>query len=738
MLRIDLFLKDSDDFAMCFQDKHSSKHMLEKQRLSTESSRASFSSSSRSSSFSSLDYNKTTQPEPSSSDRIIFPETNSGESGMSRQTVDLREVVKDSMYREAHHGFPVKTGVKDETVDSLFKHRDSPRPLQFSRSNEGSSRKQDLPVDLKESSLAVLSKFQETSWYHSEPRELSRSASYQSKDGSFFSIAKDAPRFSYDGRDMRYASFESRDSSKSSLKFKELPRLSLDSRENSMRSFKSDSQPLLNPLQRDGGSSNHSISSQVRPPSVVAKLMGLETLPSSVSSSENVMNSERTSSVVDSGRTSKSPNTPFQMFSSSKNLWKEPNSPRWKNSDPTLKPASRFPIEPAPWKQHDGNRTSQKTASKNMKSHSKIPNSSFPSVYSEIEKRLKDLEFSQSGKDLRALKQILEAMQAKGLLESQKGEDHQAFVSQEEIERKYTNSMSGSRLVNQQKLQHDFVSLSAKRGANFSRSFESPIVIMKPAKLVEKSGIPASSVISLDDLSGLPRVQDGGATSLDSRKSAVNSRASSRDQILKSTTREKVPTNVKNNTKTLKSAQSSTTRTSLSSKENNTGSLKSSGSISPRMQQKRQELERRSRPPIPPPDSSKPRRNSSKQGTESSSPGGRRRLKPTNLQHIDEIRNELRNLSCHENESSAQSDGSVLSESRIDFEVNSSERSPEMSSCPSSSMKPAHHLVPDFTRKVSFFLQFIFIHIDLISKFSRLFTNIYICFISEVLPGKSK
>lgn len=700
---------------MSFQDKHSSKHMLEKQRLSTESSRASFSSSSRSSSFSSLDYNKTTQPEPSSSDRITFPETNSGESGMmSRQTVDLREVVKDSMYREAHHGLPVKSAaVKDDTVDSIFKHRDSPRPLQFSRSNEGSSRKQDLPVDLKESSLRVLSKFQETPWYHnSEPRELSRSASYQSKEGgSFFSIAKDAPRFSYDGRDTRYASFESRDSSKSSMKFKELPRLSLDSRENSMRSFKSDSQPLLNPLQRDGGSSNHSISSQVRPPSVVAKLMGLETLPSSVSSSENVMNSERTFSVVDSGRASKSPNTPFQMSSSSKNLWKEPNSPRWKNSDPTLKPASRFPIEPAPWKQLDGNRTSQRTAFKNMKSHSKVPNSSFPSVYSEIEKRLKDLEFSQSGKDLRALKQILEAMQAKGLLESQTVEDRQAFASQEDIERKYTNSMSGSRLVNQQKLQHDFVSLSAKRGTNFSRNFESPIVIMKPAKLVEKSGIPASSVISLDDLSSLPRVQDGVAASVDRRKSSVNGRASSRDQIPKSTMREKVPANVKNNTKTLKSSQSSTTRTSQSSKENNAGSLKSSGSISPRMQQKRQELERRSRPPIPPPDSSKPRRNSSKQGTESSSPGGRRRPKPTNLQHIDEIRNELRNLSCYENESSAQSDGSVLSESRIDFEVNSSERSPEMSSCPSPSMKPAHHLVPGFMGKVSFFLQFIFIYI---------------------------
>lgn len=710
--------------AISLQDKHSSKHILEKQRLSTESSRASFSSSSRSSSFSSLDYNKTTQPETLSFDRIIFPETPSGEPGMSQTTspqlgrhaVDLREVVKDSMYREGHHGLPIKTTVRDEAADSLFKDRDSPRPMQFSRvSSEGSyglglKGKQDLPVDLKES-LRVLSKLQETPWYN-EPRELSRSASYQSKDGSFFPITKEAPRFSYDGRDTRHASFESRDISKSSLKFKELPRLSLDSRENSMRSFKSDSQPFLKPLQRDSGSSNNNIpiqqisGSQARPPSVVAKLMGLEALPSSVSSIESKMSSEKFHSVEGSCQSSKSTNTtelckPIRISSSPKNSWKEPNSPRWKNPDSTLKPASRFPIEPAPWKQLDGSRTSPKPASRNMKVPPKAANS-FPSVYSEIEKRLKDLEFSQSGKDLRALKQILEAMQAKGLLESQKGED-QTFATQKDIERRYANSMSGARLLNQEKLQNDSVSSSTKRGTNLSRHFESPIVIMKPAKLVEKSGIPASSVISLNDLSSLPKIQDG--VLVDGRKSSVNGRAA-RDQIPKSTARDNGSNSTRTNTRILKSSPSA--RTSQSSKENHTGSVKSSGSISPRLQQKRQELERRSRPPIPPPsDSSRSRRHSNRQGTESSSPGGRRRPKSTNLQQIDdqlcESSNEIRNLSYHENESSAQSDGSTLSDSRMDIEVTSTERSPVMSSCQSPSMKPVHHLVSGFIEKVGFF-----------------------------------
>ncbi|KAL6995229.1 hypothetical protein U1Q18_005364 [Sarracenia purpurea var. burkii] len=79
--------------------------------------------------------------------------------------------------------------------------KSSPRPLQLSRSVDGScSGKKTLPYDLKES-LRVLAKLREAPWYFNDAGERSRS-SCESKEGSLFSsAARDAPRFSYDGRE---------------------------------------------------------------------------------------------------------------------------------------------------------------------------------------------------------------------------------------------------------------------------------------------------------------------------------------------------------------------------------------------------------------------------------------------------------------------------------------------------------------------------------------------------------
>ncbi|KAF2282317.1 hypothetical protein GH714_043846 [Hevea brasiliensis] len=116
------------------------KSLNEKQRISTESTRPSFSSSC-SSSLSSLDCNKTAQPEESSFDRIIFPEIPSRDAVLTQpctsphlgqQSLDLQDVVKDSMYREAG-GLSVKTSTKEEAVAHAVKHKDSPRPLQLSK-----------------------------------------------------------------------------------------------------------------------------------------------------------------------------------------------------------------------------------------------------------------------------------------------------------------------------------------------------------------------------------------------------------------------------------------------------------------------------------------------------------------------------------------------------------------------------------------------------------------------------
>ncbi|KAJ7956484.1 Protein LONGIFOLIA [Quillaja saponaria] len=677
------------------------KGVNEKQRISTESSRASFSSSCSSSS---LDCNKVSQQE-ASFDRIIFPETPSKDPVMNqpisspqlgRQSLDLRDVVKDSMYREAS-GLALKTASKEEVPCHALKHRDSPRPFQLSNSVDGSyevgvNGKQSVPVDLKES-LKVLAKLRETPWYYNEDREPPRS-SYEVKDGPRHSFSKDAPRFSYDGREIRRLSFESRDTLKSASKLKDLPRLSLDSREGSMRSSMSDSKPAhLSKSFQNNGNLNYKVSNfpqssgtQKRPPSVVAKLMGLEALPESSLAGNTQSGIIETSSVEDKepfSRPSKTNNLnrPIRTSSSPRKSLKDPTSPRWKNSDLVMKPisSSRFPIEPAPWKQLDGNQCSQKSSFRPIKFPSRTSDS-FPSVYSEIERRLKDLEFKQSGRDLRALKQILEAMQSKGLLDTRKEEQPANFGSQRNYEPKSTISNQNSRSVRQQSPQHNRVISSTVGGSDSAKAFESPIVIMKPAKLVERSGIPASSVTSIDVLSGPHRNQSGGL--VDNRKVLANGRMAkdhspkvSRGDAAASSTEKR------GSSRNMRSGQS-LSRSQQFSKENSPSSVKNSGSVSPRLQQKKLELEKRSRPPTPPSDSNKPRRQSSRQAPESGSPGGKQRPKSSNLQRSDdqlsEISNESRTLSCLGDDSSLQSEDNTVLDLKTDMEVTSTLQSPDI------------------------------------------------------------
>ncbi|KAK4479415.1 hypothetical protein RD792_014929 [Penstemon davidsonii] len=612
-------------------EKYSQKNMQDKQRVSTESSRASFSSSSRSSSFSSIDCNRATQLEPASFDRIIFPETPSRDSTMSlqnssprlsRQSLDLRDLVKDSMYREVP-GLSIKPKTIEEPKDSVAKYRDTPKS-----SNE---------------SLRVLEKLQESQWSHNnKPRQLLRSTSYHSKDGSSFSVPKDPPRFSYDGRDMNRTPFDSREPSKSTLKLKDLPRLSLDGREGSMRSLNADSKSnFLKTIHKDNNIEfEGKILSlqQARPPSVVAKLMGLDTLPDSVASSDTNMGSSRSFPDEDFVNISSSvaqtnPSKGIQQSSFSKNLWKDPSSPRWRNPDSSMKPMLKFPIEPAPWKHSEGTRGSQKPVSRTTRVPIKSQDT-FSSVYSEIEKRLKDLKFTQSGKDLRALKQILEAMQVKGPLETQEEGHGSNFATDSDHDKRLFSSVNDTRSVNNRKPQNDQVLASAKRRVSSTRNYDSPIVIMKPAKLVEKSGIPAGSIIALVDNRKSLNAEEL-ITSSSQRDNAVNYVHTKNDRTLK--------------------AKQSSTRSQHLTKDSNVAVVKSSGSISPRMQQQKLELDKRSRPPTPP-DSSKSRRQPNKQQVESNSPGGKRRPKQLNTQQSDnqvsEIGVESRKLSHRENENS--------------------------------------------------------------------------------------
>ncbi|XP_047314768.1 protein LONGIFOLIA 1-like [Impatiens glandulifera] len=255
------------------------------QRTSFESPpRTSLSSSLSSSTYSSLDNNRTNQAEPSPSKTMM---------NSRNQSIDLRDVVKDSIYKEPQRLVVRKT---NRGSSHTLKHIDSPRPS--------------LP-------------------------------------------SKYAPRFSYDGR-------ESRDKWTSTMKIKELPRLSLDSKQGS--SSRTKSNYIFAEERKEIEVGIHKRSS-----SVVAKLMGLEGLSDSVSSE-----------IVQ----------PIEVKSSYRH-------------DDNLETTPR----PAPWKNQEGVRNSPKLE---LQTRSR---SSPPSVYGQIEKRLTDLEFKSSGKDLRALKQILEAME---------------------------------------------------------------------------------------------------------------------------------------------------------------------------------------------------------------------------------------------------------------------------------------------------------------------------------------
>ncbi|PON70556.1 Protein LONGIFOLIA [Parasponia andersonii] len=690
---------------------NSNKSVNEKQRLSTESSRASFSSSC-SSSLSSLDYNKTTQQEVSSFDRIIRdPMMNQSSTSpqFGRQSLDLRDVVKDSMYREAR-GLSVKTTTKEEAAGHRVKHRDSPRPLQLSEHMDGGigiSGKQNTPVDLKES-LRVLAKLREAPWYHKDAREHPVPL-YESKDAPWHSILNDAPRFSYDGRENNRLSFEARDALKSTTK----PRLSLDGREVSIRGSKFDSKP--NHLSKFSKSSRvlnekdpslpESSGTQKRPPSVVAKLMGLDALPDSTLADDGQLGLIKTLPIHDGDSSAKSLatnnlNRPLRLSNSPRNLMKEPTSPQWKSTDFVMKPlsSSRFPIEPAPWRMQDGTRGSQKTSSRPVKVPARTANS-FPSVYSEIEKRLKDLEFKQSGKDLRALKQILEAMQEKGLLDARKEEQASNFGTQRHHEQRHVSPNLNLSSVNQGHLLGNHIIATTIRQSGSSRTFESPIVIMKPAKLFEKSSASTSSEVSADGHSNIHKPENGGA--VDGKRGSNNSRTA-KDQAPKFGRRDAAVNSVDKRGSARNTRPTQSRSQQLQIENTATNAAKSTGSVSPRLQQKKLEMEKRSRPPTPPSNSNKPRRQTNRQSKDSGSPGGRTRPKYPNSQQIDDQLSEISTeskMSCQGDDASVQSEGNMLVDSALDMEVTSALRSTEMNIILSPSMKDASCLASDSVQK---------------------------------------
>uniref|UniRef100_A0A1J3FUE3 Protein LONGIFOLIA 2 n=1 Tax=Noccaea caerulescens TaxID=107243 RepID=A0A1J3FUE3_NOCCA len=373
---------------------------------------------------------------------------------------------------------------------------------------------------------------------------------------------KESHRLSYDERELR------NNGVKTGSKLKETPRLSLDSRSPKADAARSSCSP------EESATMSHRRSNS----SVVAKLMGLEV------TADNFDNTEQRKE----NRFCDSPRPMSRVM--------EPRALQRSRSVDSIK---KIPVEAAPWKQ--------------MKA-----GDSALTVYGEIQKRLTQLEFKKSGKDLRALKQILEAME------------------------KTQQLMDGSR--------DDTTYIHQPVATNPAMNFKSSpsILVKKPAAPVSTSSQPQN--VKLGSSRQTRKITSGKQNAMD-----LTPRPGLYPGQLDSTK--------SNSPKPLRSRQAlaadscSVVNKSVRSQQQ---------SVSPRTQPKKLGFERQSRPTSPKPELSKIQR----QQTESASPRRKQGMKPRDtLQQLDDrlsdASSDLRSL---------RSDSNISLGSNVDMEVTSRQR----------------------------------------------------------------
>lgn len=251
--------------------------------------------------------------------------------------------------------------------------------------------------------------------------------------------------------------FEFKEGTRTSWKFgKEAPRLSLDSR--ATVDAKGSLHPkeirtnasILTPTRSDNAGSGDGDDKQRRSPSVIARLMGLEPLPDS--DTEPVKKAELRRSASES-RVSRDL---FQYrFIDNGNLQlKQPNQSYSNTERNENKRLSSYPTNTRPvavdamdlhsFRNVNANPEQPKTLNRGFATNSWRPQQHrrsyfdtadvFPepkqtmSMYGDIEKRLKVRGIDEPSKDLETLKQILEALQLKGLLHSKRPTEHRNLV----------------------------------------------------------------------------------------------------------------------------------------------------------------------------------------------------------------------------------------------------------------------------------------------------------------------
>ncbi|XP_041007593.1 protein LONGIFOLIA 2-like [Juglans microcarpa x Juglans regia] len=629
-------------------ERNPKKFVKQKQRVSTESSQTSLSSSSCSSSYSSLDC-KTAQFEPSLFNQPRFPGNptlpmNKPYASLqsSQQSLDLRDVVKEPIYREGR-ALSVKTYRKEEAVGTTLKYIDSPRPLSPPKSVKSRA-------SGANDSVRSLAQLQEAPTNYKKQKQR-----------IVLSSLKDAPRLSYDGR-------VSQDACKSRIKLKELPRLSLDSREGSIRGLASETKSnfLLKDLKRRNDDSSEKLNqkqepeSSERPSNLIVKLMGLEAFQQSTSTGENPLGFISSCQTDKSDPLSKSSratdgNKKNQISTFPRKSHKDPMSSRSKNADSVMRPTSRsrFPTEQTPWRQPDGRQSSQQIAFKYREATTKASNS-YPSVYGEIEKRLAELEFKKSGKDLRAPKQIIEAMQKTNKALDYKREQPSKFASQTS---NYSSYHQSSNLASPRKAQNkDSVSTTIK-------GLHSPESSIFPTVKIRRTIDCASTIIPTERMSGLNKPgfsANGRMVNMQTAKDHFSPPSCSTDK--------------KTNVRTSKSTSALKVPQHIIG-ENNTGSV----TVSPRLQQRKISSQKQSPLTIPSSDTSKVIGQRTRQQVGPNSQGRKLRLISPSLQQcndqLSETSSGVRDLTHQGDTFSLTSESNISLCSHTDTEVTSTNHS---------------------------------------------------------------
>ncbi|KAL0855855.1 hypothetical protein Bca101_061008 [Brassica carinata] len=423
-------------------------------------------------------------------------------------------------------------------------------------------------------------------------RSPSRSSNEWNEGRGMAAKFRESPRFSYDEREMRNNGY------KTGSKLKETPRLSLDSR--GTRNNESREEPVTMSHRRSNSS-------------VVAKLMGLEVI------ADNFDTEKRNENLFcDSPR-------PMSRV--------EPTSLQRSRSVGSIKriPASKFPLEPAPWKQ------------------TKAGDAAL-TVYGEIQKRLTQLEFKKAGKDLRALKQILDAME------------------------KTQQLMDGSRdNTTLMQTSHQPVPAARSPAMNFKPS---SIVVMKPAAQVSTSSPPQNAALPNVNVANprqIRRVTSGKQNAMDltPRPGLYKGQQDSTKTTGPKTLRSR---------QVLVADSCSITKSGRSQQQ----------SVSPRRQPKKVGFERQSPPTTPKSEPGKIQRQLGRQQMESASPRRKQEIKARKpLQQPDErlshASSDLRSL---------RTDSNISLGSNVDNEVTSRHRLER--NCDFPELHTPKHRSPDF------------------------------------------